>query len=129
MLVHPYPDRDFSIDFSDAAHIRHRPRRLGCQRQFEPAPLSDLKQLGHGSLPPPRRPEPRRHAPRLPPIGLSLPELCSRLLHRLGVTLGQSDNGGLWLENENGVIMQLKAQREGIALSLGGDAIYIRMND
>jgi len=48
---------------------------------------------------------------------------------RLGVTLGQSDNGGLWLQNEQGVVMQLKAQREGIALSLGGDAIYIRMND
>jgi hypothetical protein len=47
---------------------------------------------------------------------------------RAGVVLGSSDNGGLWLENESGVVMQLKAEREGIALSLGGDAIYIEMN-
>ena len=48
---------------------------------------------------------------------------------RMGVTIGASDNGGLWLENEAGVVMQLKAQREGIALSMGGDAIYIEMNN
>jgi hypothetical protein len=48
---------------------------------------------------------------------------------RMGITLGASDNGGIWLQNEAGVVMQLKAQREGIALSVGGDAIYIRMND
>jgi len=44
---------------------------------------------------------------------------------RVGVTVGSSDNGGLWLQNESGVVMQLKAKREGVALSLGGDAIYI----
>ena len=44
---------------------------------------------------------------------------------RVGVTVGSSDNGGLWLQNETGVVMQLKAKREGVALSLGGDAIYI----
>jgi hypothetical protein len=48
---------------------------------------------------------------------------------RMGITLGASDNGGLWLENEAGVVMQLKAEREGIALSMGGDAIYIEMNN
>jgi hypothetical protein len=44
---------------------------------------------------------------------------------RAGITVGSSDNGGLWLQNEAGVVMQLKAKREGVALSLGGDAIYI----
>jgi hypothetical protein len=44
---------------------------------------------------------------------------------RVGVTVGSSNNGGLWLQNETGVVMQLKAKREGVALSLGGDAIYI----
>ena len=44
---------------------------------------------------------------------------------RAGITVGSSDNGGLWLQNESGVVMQLKAKREGVALSLGGDAIYI----
>ena len=48
---------------------------------------------------------------------------------RVGITVGSSDNGGIWLQNESGVIMQLKAQREGLALSLGGDAIYIRFDD
>jgi hypothetical protein len=46
-----------------------------------------------------------------------------------GVTVGSSDGGGLWLRNEAGVVMQLKAEREGIALSLGADAIYIQFSD
>jgi hypothetical protein len=48
---------------------------------------------------------------------------------RVGVTIGTGDNGGFWLQNDAGVVMQLKARREGLALSLGGDAIYIRFND
>jgi hypothetical protein len=48
---------------------------------------------------------------------------------RVGVTVGSSDNGGLWLQNDAGVVMQLKAKREGLALSLGGDAIYVRFDD
>ncbi len=31
-------------------------------------------------------------------------------------------------QNEFGVVMQLKTQREGLALSLGGDAVYIRFD-
>jgi len=46
-----------------------------------------------------------------------------------GVTVGSSDNGGLWLRNDAGVVMQLKAQREGVALSLGADAIYIQFSN
>lgn len=30
-----------------------------------------------------------------------------------------------WLQNNNGVIMHLKAKREGLMLSLGGDAVVI----
>lgn len=48
---------------------------------------------------------------------------------RVGITVGSSDNGGLWLQNEAGVVMQLKAQREGLALSLGADAIYIQFDN
>lgn len=47
---------------------------------------------------------------------------------RVGVTVGSSDNGGLWLQNESGIVMQLKAKREGVALSLGADAIYINFD-
>src|SRR5215472_15791118 len=47
---------------------------------------------------------------------------------RAGITLGSSDNGGLWLQNEDGVVIQLKAKREGLALGVGGDAIYIRFD-
>jgi hypothetical protein len=35
--------------------------------------------------------------------------------------------GDLWLQNENGVILHLHAKREGLMLSLGGDAIVISM--
>jgi hypothetical protein len=32
------------------------------------------------------------------------------------------------LQNEHGVIMRLRAKREGLMLSLGGDAVVITMN-
>jgi len=41
--------------------------------------------------------------------------------------LGEKSGGDLWLQNEAGVIMHLKAQREGLMLSLGGDAVVISM--
>jgi hypothetical protein len=31
------------------------------------------------------------------------------------------------MKNENGVVMHLKAKREGLMLSLGGDAVAITM--
>jgi len=46
---------------------------------------------------------------------------------RYGFALGTKSAGDLWLQNEAGVIMHLKAKREGLMLSLGGDAIVISM--
>jgi hypothetical protein len=44
---------------------------------------------------------------------------------RYGVALGDISTGKLWLKNANGVVLSLQADREGLALSLGGDAVYI----
>ena len=44
-----------------------------------------------------------------------------------GFAIGSASRGDLWLQNEAGVIMHLKAKREGLMLSLGGDAIVISM--
>jgi hypothetical protein len=46
---------------------------------------------------------------------------------RYGFAIGTASAGDLWLQNEAGVIMHLKAKREGLMLSLGGDAIAISM--
>jgi hypothetical protein len=46
---------------------------------------------------------------------------------RYGFALGSMSGGDLWMQNEAGVIMHLKAKREGLMLSLGGDAIVISM--
>jgi hypothetical protein len=47
---------------------------------------------------------------------------------RYGFALGNRSGGDLWLQNEAGVILHLKAKREGLMLSLGGDAIVISMH-
>jgi len=47
---------------------------------------------------------------------------------RAGIAIGTVSAGELWLQNPNGVVLHLKAQRVGLALSLGADAIYIRMD-
>ncbi len=44
---------------------------------------------------------------------------------RYGFALGDKSNGQLWLENESGVIIHIKAKREGLMLTLGGDAMVI----
>ena len=44
---------------------------------------------------------------------------------RYGLAVGEMSTGELWLENSNGVVLKLKAEREGLALSLGADAVYI----
>jgi len=44
---------------------------------------------------------------------------------RYGFAAGDVSAGKLWLKNKRGVVIELKADREGLALSLGGDAIYI----
>lgn len=46
---------------------------------------------------------------------------------RYGFAFGNRSGGDLWLQNNAGVILHLKAKREGLMLSLGGDAIAISM--
>ena len=46
---------------------------------------------------------------------------------RYGFALGNLSGGDLWLQNDAGVILHLKAKREGLMLSLGGDAIAISL--
>jgi hypothetical protein len=45
---------------------------------------------------------------------------------RYGFALGNKSAGDLWLQNGNGVIMRLVAKRQGLMLSLGGDAVVIQ---
>jgi hypothetical protein len=47
---------------------------------------------------------------------------------RYGLALGRRSTGDLWLKNKNGVLMRLAAKRQGLMLSLGGDAVVIKMN-
>jgi hypothetical protein len=46
---------------------------------------------------------------------------------RYGFAIGSTSAGDLWMQNEAGVIMHLKAKRTGLMLSLGGDAVVIAM--
>ena len=48
---------------------------------------------------------------------------------RYGFAIGATSRGDLWMQNESGVIMHLEAKREGLMLSLGGDAIVISMQE
>jgi hypothetical protein len=41
--------------------------------------------------------------------------------------VGNRSAGDLWLQNEAGVILHIKAKREGLMLSLGGDAMVISL--
>ena len=47
---------------------------------------------------------------------------------RYGFAIGNTSTGDLWLQNRNGVVMRLVAKRQGLMLSLGGDAVVIQMN-
>jgi hypothetical protein len=47
---------------------------------------------------------------------------------RYGFAIGAASAGDLWMQNESGVILHLKAKRTGLILSLGGDAVVIAMN-
>lgn len=44
---------------------------------------------------------------------------------RIGYALGTVSDGDLWLQNAKGVYIYLKAERKGLALSFGADAIFI----
>jgi hypothetical protein len=46
---------------------------------------------------------------------------------RYGFAIGNLSGGDLWMQNQAGVIMHLKAKRTGLMLSLGGDAVQISM--
>jgi hypothetical protein len=46
---------------------------------------------------------------------------------RYGYALGNKSGGDLWLQNGSGVIMHLHAKREGLMLTLGGDAVVIAL--
>lgn len=44
---------------------------------------------------------------------------------RYGMAAGDQGRGEMWLENPDGVMISLKTKRQGLALSLGADAVYI----
>ncbi len=46
---------------------------------------------------------------------------------RYGLVVGDISTGELWLKNAKGVVLHLQAERKGLALSLGADAIYIEL--
>jgi hypothetical protein len=46
---------------------------------------------------------------------------------RYGFALGRASAGEMWLQNEAGVVMRLVARREGLMLSLGGDAVLVTL--
>lgn len=45
---------------------------------------------------------------------------------RTGIAVGEAGGGGLWLQNGNGVRMNLRARRQGLALSMGADGIVVQ---
>jgi hypothetical protein len=48
---------------------------------------------------------------------------------RVGAVAGDAQaGGGMWLYNPNGVEIRLSSTREGYALSLGGDAVFIALD-
>jgi hypothetical protein len=44
---------------------------------------------------------------------------------RYGAVAGKDGGGAMWLENPDGVMLSLKARRQGLAVSAGADAIII----
>src|SRR5262249_3568811 len=48
---------------------------------------------------------------------------------RYGAVVGTKNTRALWWEKRRGVVLELKAAREGLALSLGADAVYIKFDD
>ena len=47
---------------------------------------------------------------------------------RVGIAATVKGKGNLWLKNDKGVHMHLKSQLEGLALTLGGDALTVKMD-
>jgi len=46
---------------------------------------------------------------------------------RTGIAVGEAGGGGLWLTNGHGVKMNLRARRQGLALSMGADGIVVKL--
>jgi hypothetical protein len=46
---------------------------------------------------------------------------------RSGWAIGEQGSGKMWLQNSNGVYIQLRAKRQGLALSLGADGMIVRL--
>jgi hypothetical protein len=46
---------------------------------------------------------------------------------RTGIAVGDAGGGGLWLRNTPGVSMNLRARRQGLALSMGADGIVVKL--
>ena len=46
---------------------------------------------------------------------------------RTGWAIGGQGKGQMWLQNGNGVYLRLKAQRQGLSLSLGADGVVVRL--
>ena len=44
---------------------------------------------------------------------------------RYGAAYGDKGSGEMWLENPNGVLINLRTRRQGLAVSLGADAVII----
>lgn len=44
---------------------------------------------------------------------------------RYGFAAADKSAGKLWLQNDKNIVIEIKGDREGLALSLGGDAVYI----
>ena len=47
---------------------------------------------------------------------------------RYGAAVATAGAGELWLQNSSGVVLKLKAEQSGIALSLGGDSVFISLD-
>jgi hypothetical protein len=47
---------------------------------------------------------------------------------RIGIAATVKGKGDLWLKNDKGVHMHLKSQLEGLALTLGADALTVKMD-
>ncbi len=44
-----------------------------------------------------------------------------------GWAIGEQGKGKMWLQNSNGVYLQLHARRQGLSLSLGADGMVVRL--
>jgi hypothetical protein len=46
---------------------------------------------------------------------------------RTGFAIGEQGKGRMWLQNSNGVYLELHARRRGLSLSLGADGMVVRL--